>query len=105
MFSIQPDHSNTAAGHGGSSRNLAPTSSTNHQQLVGSTHAITSTGAASSLKPAPIQDDRDGHLIYASGDVVSVPNSQVKYEIVKTLGEGTFGKVVQVGARLREDPP
>ena len=28
MFSIQPDHSNAAAGHGGSSRNLAPTCTT-----------------------------------------------------------------------------
>ncbi|VDM97607.1 unnamed protein product [Thelazia callipaeda] len=38
-----------------------------------------------------VQDDRDGHLIYQDGDVI-----QGKYEIIRTLGEGTFGKVVQV---------
>lgn len=49
----------------------------------------TSSAAASPIRPA-IQDDKDGHLIYASGDAIDG-----KYEIVKTLGEGTFGKVVQ----------
>jgi CDC-like kinase len=38
-----------------------------------------------------VQDDREGHLIYNAGDIVAG-----RYEIVKTLGEGTFGKVVQV---------
>ena len=38
-----------------------------------------------------IRDDEEGHLIYLSGDVL-----QNRYKIKKTLGEGTFGKVVQV---------
>lgn len=38
-----------------------------------------------------MRDDEDGHLIYKNGDVV-----QGRYEILKTLGEGTFGKVVEV---------
>lgn len=38
-----------------------------------------------------IRDDDEGHLIYVSGDVL-----QARYKITKTLGEGTFGKVVQV---------
>ncbi|XP_055872073.1 uncharacterized protein LOC106079366 isoform X7 [Biomphalaria glabrata] len=37
-----------------------------------------------------IEDDEDGHLIYRAGDVL-----QARYEIVNTLGEGTFGKVVE----------
>lgn len=37
-----------------------------------------------------VQDDPDGHLIYKESDVVLE-----RYEVVKTLGEGTFGKVVE----------
>ncbi|KAH9502947.1 Dual specificity protein kinase clk2 [Bulinus truncatus] len=37
-----------------------------------------------------IEDDEDGHLIYRAGDVL-----QARYEIINTLGEGTFGKVVE----------
>ncbi|XP_068179415.1 dual specificity protein kinase CLK2b [Antennarius striatus] len=36
------------------------------------------------------RDTENGHLIYKTGDVL-----QDRYEIVDTLGEGTFGKVVQ----------
>ncbi|CAD5228346.1 unnamed protein product [Bursaphelenchus okinawaensis] len=49
-----------------------------------------STAQSTSYKP-PIQDDKDGHLVYQAGD--SIAN---KYQIVRTLGEGTFGKVVEV---------
>ncbi|KAI3382723.1 hypothetical protein SNEBB_007276 [Seison nebaliae] len=38
-----------------------------------------------------IRDDEEGHLIYAPGDVL-----HSRYEIRRTLGEGTFGKVVEV---------
>ena len=38
-----------------------------------------------------IDDDEDGHLIYQCGDVL-----QNRFKIMSTLGEGTFGKVVQV---------
>lgn len=37
-----------------------------------------------------IADDKEGHLVYKHGDVLDS-----KYEIVSTLGEGTFGKVVE----------
>uniref|UniRef100_A0A914HV61 Protein kinase domain-containing protein n=1 Tax=Globodera rostochiensis TaxID=31243 RepID=A0A914HV61_GLORO len=56
--------------------------------------AIQGEAAIASTSPAHrplIQDDKDGHLIYATGDRIDD-----KFEIVKTLGEGTFGKVVQV---------
>ena len=42
-------------------------------------------------KRQKVQDDEEGHLIYKVGDVL-----QAKYEIKADLGEGTFGKVVQV---------
>ncbi|KAK6626822.1 hypothetical protein RUM43_003356 [Polyplax serrata] len=38
-----------------------------------------------------IEDDEDGHLIYRIGDVL-----KNKWKIVASLGEGTFGKVLQV---------
>lgn len=37
-----------------------------------------------------VKDDEEGHLIYRAGDVL-----QDRYEITQTLGEGTFGKVVE----------
>ncbi|TRY65103.1 hypothetical protein DNTS_009661 [Danionella cerebrum] len=37
-----------------------------------------------------VRDDEEGHLICRSGDVL-----QERYEIVSTLGEGTFGRVIQ----------
>ncbi|KAM6434880.1 dual specificity protein kinase CLK2 isoform 1-T1 [Liasis olivaceus] len=37
-----------------------------------------------------VEDDVEGHLIYAIGDCL-----QERYEIISTLGEGTFGRVVQ----------
>lgn len=38
-----------------------------------------------------IRDDEEGHLIYVAGDIL-----QARYKIKRTLGEGTFGKVVEV---------
>ncbi|XP_035260731.1 dual specificity protein kinase CLK2-like isoform X1 [Anguilla anguilla] len=37
-----------------------------------------------------VRDDEEGHLVYRSGDVL-----QERYEVVNTLGEGTFGRVAQ----------
>ncbi|XP_067665317.1 dual specificity protein kinase CLK2-like isoform X1 [Haliotis asinina] len=44
----------------------------------------------SSERAPSVNDDDDGHLIYHQGDVL-----QARYEVVQTLGEGTFGKVVE----------
>ncbi|KAL5014009.1 hypothetical protein ScPMuIL_008279 [Solemya velum] len=44
-----------------------------------------------SERAASVEDDEEGHLIYHPGDVL-----QARYEIVDTLGEGTFGKCVEV---------
>lgn len=38
-----------------------------------------------------VKDDKDGHLIYHPGDLL-----QARYEVDRQLGEGTFGKVVEV---------
>ena len=42
-------------------------------------------------------DDADGHLVYRAGDLL-----QGRYRILSTLGEGTFGKVVQVRDSQRD---
>ncbi|XP_012283053.1 dual specificity protein kinase CLK2 isoform X1 [Orussus abietinus] len=46
-----------------------------------------------SLSPRPpfVEDDEDGHLVYQTGDILAN-----RYEVLATLGEGTFGKVVKV---------
>ncbi|RNA02993.1 Dual specificity kinase [Brachionus plicatilis] len=50
-----------------------------------------SKGEKSHYSRLKIQDDDDGHLIYVPGDVL-----KSRYKIKRTLGEGTFGKVVEV---------
>jgi len=44
-----------------------------------------------SSRPASVEDDEQGHLVYRKGDIL-----QDRYKIEDTLGEGTFGKVVKV---------
>ncbi|KAI1720423.1 protein kinase domain-containing protein [Ditylenchus destructor] len=77
--------------HGGSSKNYATNHNHHHSALAGSANAVISPVGSVVSSKVPIQDDRDGHLIYSPGDVIDN-----RYEIVKTLGEGTFGKVVEV---------
>ena len=38
-----------------------------------------------------VQDDEEGHLIFKIGDIL-----QSRYKITAELGEGTFGKVVEI---------
>ncbi|XP_052764975.1 dual specificity protein kinase CLK2-like isoform X2 [Mya arenaria] len=56
-----------------------------------------SPGRESADKGLKVRDDEDGHLIYAEGDVL-----QARYEVVSTLGEGTFGKVIEVIDKQRD---
>ncbi|XP_076457140.1 uncharacterized protein LOC143291240 [Babylonia areolata] len=51
---------------------------------------------ATEERAASVEDDEDGHLIYRQGDVL-----QARYEVVATLGEGTFGKVVECKDRRK----
>ncbi|CAG9854197.1 unnamed protein product [Phyllotreta striolata] len=46
---------------------------------------------ATAPSPVPVEDDEEGHLIYKTGDTL-----KLRYKILGTLGEGTFGKVVKV---------
>ncbi|VVC41240.1 Hypothetical protein CINCED_3A006422 [Cinara cedri] len=45
-----------------------------------------------------IEDDEEGHLIYKNGD-----NLADRYQIIQTLGEGTFGKVVSAKCLKNRD--
>ncbi|KAL4695082.1 hypothetical protein H8959_000177 [Pygathrix nigripes] len=56
--------------------------STSHRRSHGKSHRRKRTRS--------VEDDEEGHLICQSGDVLSA-----RYEIVDTLGEGAFGKVVE----------
>ncbi|XP_003785087.1 dual specificity protein kinase CLK1 isoform X1 [Otolemur garnettii] len=56
--------------------------STSHHRSHGKSHRRKRTRS--------VEDDEEGHLICQSGDVLSA-----RYEIVDTLGEGAFGKVVE----------
>ncbi|KAG9305441.1 hypothetical protein G9A89_021159 [Geosiphon pyriformis] len=49
-----------------------------------------SSGASSRLPPMPVYDDKDGHYIVHPGDDLTS-----RYKIIRLLGQGTFGKVVQ----------
>ncbi|XP_012283060.1 serine/threonine-protein kinase Doa isoform X6 [Orussus abietinus] len=51
------------------------------------------TDASTTESPRPpfVEDDEDGHLVYQTGDILAN-----RYEVLATLGEGTFGKVVKV---------
>jgi hypothetical protein len=50
------------------------------------------------VRRRPLTDNSDGHLAYLPGDWVGE-----RYEIITTLGEGTFGKVVKVKDHETED--
>ncbi|XP_035285468.1 dual specificity protein kinase CLK2 [Anguilla anguilla] len=53
-------------------------------------YSASSSRSGSRTRALSVRDDEEGHLVYRSGDVL-----QERYEIVNTLGEGTFGRVVQ----------
>lgn len=50
-----------------------------------------------SCKTSVIPDDSDGHLVYKIGDLL-----QGRFKIVSCLGEGTFGRVLQVKDLLKD---
>ncbi|XP_072304131.1 dual specificity protein kinase CLK2 isoform X1 [Eucyclogobius newberryi] len=53
-------------------------------------YSPSSSRSASRTRALSVRDDEEGHLICRSGDVL-----QERYEIVSTLGEGTFGRVMR----------
>ncbi|CAH0723876.1 unnamed protein product, partial [Brenthis ino] len=52
---------------------------------------VTAAALQSSRARSSVKDDKDGHLVYWPGYVMGA-----RYKIIETLGEGTFGKVVEV---------
>jgi len=90
-------------------RELAPsgsygsTGSTSYSSSASHSSASSSLSLHSPPSPVPprkrpVTDDSDGHLAYLPGDWVND-----RYEILSTLGEGTFGKVVKVKDHEKED--
>ncbi|CAG8574948.1 9410_t:CDS:2 [Ambispora gerdemannii] len=49
-----------------------------------------SSGTSSGIPQAPVYDDKDGHYIVHPGDDLTT-----RYKIIRILGQGTFGKVIQ----------
>jgi len=79
------------------------TGSTSYSSSASASSASSSLSLHSPPSPVtsrkrPVTDDTDGHLAYLPGDFVSD-----RYEIMSTLGEGTFGKVVKVRDHDSED--
>lgn len=67
----------------------APTGYTNGS----SSNLRESQSSRASAKTGPASyDDKEGHYIIQPGDVIGIPQ---KYRIVRLLGQGTFGKVVE----------
>ncbi|XP_010005691.1 PREDICTED: dual specificity protein kinase CLK1 [Chaetura pelagica] len=78
-------HSSKSSGHSGASsykRKYKTHHTTCHHHHSQKSHRRKRSGS--------VEDDEEGHLICQSGDVLSA-----RYEIVATLGEGAFGKVVE----------
>ena len=81
----------------GSPNNATSTSEAATPTVPLITHSVSSPAMLKKAhRPPPVADDADGHLAYLPGDVVGD-----RYEILSTLGEGTFGKVAK--ARDLED--
>ena len=78
------------AGSYGSTGSTAYSSSASHSS-ASSSLSLHSPPSPVQPRKRPITDDSDGHLAYLPGDSVTS-----RYEILSTLGEGTFGKVVKV---------
>uniref|UniRef100_A0A672LAN3 dual-specificity kinase n=1 Tax=Sinocyclocheilus grahami TaxID=75366 RepID=A0A672LAN3_SINGR len=61
------------------------------ERQLGRTHRYkTYEGSHRRKRTKSIEDDEEGHLVYHNGDML-----RARYEIVGTLGEGAFGKVVE----------
>ena len=109
--SVSSNNSNSAAGSSNHSR-IRPQDKDWPHQPLGNSCSYGSTGSASyssshssassslslhsppspvPVRRRPLTDNSDGHLAYLPGDWVTD-----RYEIISTLGEGTFGKVVKV---------
>jgi len=75
-------------GHHLHSRRRSHSQHASHSRHHGSRHS--DSRSQRRKKTRSVEDDEEGHLIYHNGDML-----RTRYEIVCTLGEGAFGKVVE----------
>ncbi|XP_023615803.1 dual specificity protein kinase CLK1 isoform X2 [Myotis lucifugus] len=79
------NHSSKSSGRSGRSSYKSK-----HRTHHSTTHHRSHAKSHRRKRSRSVEDDEEGHLICQSGDVLSA-----RYEIVDTLGEGAFGKVVE----------
>uniref|UniRef100_A0A8W8NEG7 dual-specificity kinase n=2 Tax=Magallana gigas TaxID=29159 RepID=A0A8W8NEG7_MAGGI len=85
-----PSSSTTASRYGLGAYRSGALSGSSHSNGLSESWSNSDLHESSEQGPS-IVDDADGHLIYHPGDIL-----QARYEVVSTLGEGTFGKVIEV---------
>ncbi|XP_074858239.1 dual specificity protein kinase CLK1 [Carettochelys insculpta] len=78
------NHSSKSSGQSGSSYKRK------HKIYHSTTHHHSQMKSQRRKRSRSVEDDEEGHLICQSGDVLNA-----RYEIIGTLGEGAFGKVVE----------
>jgi CDC-like kinase len=86
------------SGSYGSTGSASYSSSASHSSASSSLSLHSPPSPVLQQRKRPVTDDSDGHLAYLPGDFVSE-----RYEILSTLGEGTFGKVVKVKDHEKEE--
>ncbi|XP_067405040.1 dual specificity protein kinase CLK1 [Emydura macquarii macquarii] len=79
------NHSSRSSGHSGRSSYKRK-----HKTYQSASHHHSQMKSHRRKRSRSVEDDEEGHLICQSGDVLSA-----RYEIIATLGEGAFGKVVE----------
>ncbi|NXT75829.1 CLK1 kinase, partial [Zapornia atra] len=82
-------HSSKSSGHSGTG-GYKRKYKTHHTTFDHRYHDHSQVKSLRRKRSRSVEDDEEGHLICQSGDVLSA-----RYEIVATLGEGAFGRVVE----------
>ncbi|KAJ3023086.1 UNVERIFIED_CONTAM: dual specificity protein kinase kns1 [Siphonaria sp. JEL0065] len=86
----------TPRGSGMDGRRLPPLQPLQHHTSLPNPHPFTTVSDVSVVAPLVECDDKDGHYIIREGDDLTP-----RYKIIRLLGQGTFGKVVEAFDRTR----